>query len=193
VVDALHVGSAGSGRLDARPGDREALALLIEAPGERDVLRVEVVLVAGDVAGDAAADLAGGVGEAVPDGFALAVLVPCALVLVGGCGGAPEEAFRETGSFDEGVGDGAGDLAGGEQRSGEPRAARERGTGSGGEGTGCELATIIGFLSNARRSASTRSGDGRRRAAEGIIVPASGWSRLGASVQRRLGRYALVI
>lgn len=60
--------------------------------------------------GNPAAHFSRCVGGAVPDGFALAVFVPCAFDLVGGGGGAPEEAFGEAGLLDDGVGHGAGNL-----------------------------------------------------------------------------------
>ncbi len=69
-----------------------------------------MVLIAGNVASDAAADFARCVGEAVPDGFAFAVLVPGAFDLVGGRGYAPDEAFGKSGFFDLRFGYGAGDL-----------------------------------------------------------------------------------
>ena len=54
VIQPLHVRGAGSGRLNAWPGDGKTMALLVEAFGQCDVLRVEVVLIAGNVAGHAA-------------------------------------------------------------------------------------------------------------------------------------------
>src|SRR5260370_10795149 len=52
-----------------------------------------MVGVAGYVAGGCALHFAGGVREAVPDGFALAVFGPGAFDLIGGGGGAPNKFF----------------------------------------------------------------------------------------------------
>src|SRR6266446_3724776 len=52
-----------------------------------------MVGIAGDVARGCALHSASGVREAVPNGFALAVLVPVAFDLVGGGGGAPDKFF----------------------------------------------------------------------------------------------------
>ncbi len=82
VIEALRVRGADASGLDARPGDGKTLALLVEALGHGDVLRVEMVLIAGYIACHAASYLSGRVGEFVPDRFAFAVLVPCAFDLV---------------------------------------------------------------------------------------------------------------
>src|SRR4029077_19165052 len=50
-----------------------------------------MVGIAGDVAGGGTLHSAGRVGEAVPDGFALAVFSPSAFDLIGGGGRAPDE------------------------------------------------------------------------------------------------------
>ena len=85
---------------DAGPGEGEAEGLDAEVAHERDVLRIAVVEVVGDVAGIAVGGLAGGVREGVPDGGAAAVFVDGAFDLIGGGGGAPEEAFgRRRGSW----------------------------------------------------------------------------------------------
>ena len=60
----------------------KTVALLVEAFGQCDVLRVEVVLIAGNVTCHATPYLAGCMSESVPYGFALAVLIPCAFYLV---------------------------------------------------------------------------------------------------------------
>ncbi len=94
-VEALGVGCAGALREDARPGDGEAVGLEAEGLHESDVFFVAVVVIVGDVAGVAVVGLAGGVGEGVPDGGAAAIFVDCAFDLIGGGGGAPEEAWRK--------------------------------------------------------------------------------------------------
>src|SRR5580658_8447035 len=83
VVKALLVGGPGAGWLNARPGDGEAIALDVEVRGRCDVLSKEMVLIAGDVAGHASPDFAGCMSKSVPDGFAFAVLIPRALILIG--------------------------------------------------------------------------------------------------------------
>ena len=96
VIDAFHVWRAGSGRLDARPGDGKAVALLVEAFRQGHVLRIEVVLIARDVSRRSALHLAGSVRKPVPDRLAFSVLFPCALNLEGGGSCTPKEAVRES-------------------------------------------------------------------------------------------------
>jgi len=91
MVKTPRIGLAGAIGLDARPRDGETVAGQIELLEECDVFFVAMVGVAGDVAGGGALHLAGGVHEAVPDGFALAVFVPSAFDLVGSGGGAPDK------------------------------------------------------------------------------------------------------
>src|SRR5690606_4835567 len=95
VVEPLRIRGAAPGRLDARPGDREAVAGESHLLLERDVLGPAVIGVAGAIAGVAVLDPAGRVREAVPDRLALAVGLPRALDLVGRGRGAPAEAVRE--------------------------------------------------------------------------------------------------
>ena len=57
-----------------------------------------MVVVARDIARGAVADRAGRVREAIPDALALAILLPGALDLIGGGGGAPEKAGGEVNS-----------------------------------------------------------------------------------------------
>lgn len=94
-ADALGVGSASSGREDARPADGEAVGLEAHRFHEGDVLLVEVVVVVGYVAGVAVVGLAGSVGEGIPDGGAASVDVDGAFNLIGSGGGAPAKAFGE--------------------------------------------------------------------------------------------------
>ena len=103
-VEALGVGCAGALRIDARPGDGEAVGLEAEGLHESDVFFVAMVVIVGDVAGVSVVGLAGGVGEGVPDGGAATVFVDCAFDLIGGGGGAPEEAFRKGPSGGWGLG-----------------------------------------------------------------------------------------
>jgi len=95
VVDAFLVRRACARWLNARPRDGEAIAFLVEALEDRDVLRVEMVLVTGVVAGCSAFYFAYGVRKAVPDGFTFAVLIPRAFHLIGSRGHAPEESVGE--------------------------------------------------------------------------------------------------
>ena len=94
-VEALGVGRAAALRLDAGPGDREPVGAKAQVGHERGVLAVAVVVVGGHVAGVAAGDPAGHAAEGVPDGGAAAALASGALHLVGGGGGAPDEAGGE--------------------------------------------------------------------------------------------------
>jgi hypothetical protein len=81
--------------LDARPGDREAVALQPELGHQVEVLLEAVVVVARDVAGVAVDDRARHAAEAVPDRLAAAAVVDRALDLVGGRGGAEAQRRRE--------------------------------------------------------------------------------------------------
>src|SRR5207302_4535960 len=95
VIQAFLVRLARAGRLDARPGNGEAIALEIHGAQQRNVFRIAMIGIASDVAGVSAFYFADGVREAVPDGFALAVNVPCSLDLIGGSGRTPEKIFWE--------------------------------------------------------------------------------------------------
>jgi len=81
--------------LDPRPGDREPVGPQPQVGHEGRVLAVAVVVVGGHLAGVAAGDPPGGAGEGVPDRGAAAALAGRPLDLVGGGGGAPDEAGRE--------------------------------------------------------------------------------------------------
>ena len=144
VVDAFWIDRPGAGGLDACPGGREAIAFLVEALEDGYVLFVAVVLIAGDVAGGAAFYFADGVGEAVPDGFALAVLVPCAFDLIGGGGHAPEESFGEACGVDLRCGNLAGDVLRCALRICSLEAIEQDGA-RGGEGVLHEIATVHGM------------------------------------------------
>src|SRR5487761_1949629 len=101
VIQPLHVRNTGSGWLNAWPGDRETVALQVKAFGQRDVLREKMILVAGNIAGYGAPDFPWGMGEPVPYRFAFAVLIPCALHLVGGGGSTPDKSFRKARLLDD--------------------------------------------------------------------------------------------
>ena len=65
--------------------------------GQRQILRVEMILIAGDISCGPALNLADGMREPVPDGLALPVFVPCALDLIGGGGGSPKKPVWKAG------------------------------------------------------------------------------------------------
>ncbi len=94
-VQPFRIRSTGSLRKDSRPRDREPVRRCADILHQRHILLVAMIVIVGDVAGVAIADLAGGMGVRIPNGWPLAVLVPCALDLV--CRGrdAPEEALRK--------------------------------------------------------------------------------------------------
>src|SRR5215469_7663503 len=108
MVNTFHVRSACSGGLDTRPGNGKSIALLIETPGQGEVLRVEVVLITGDIARGASLHLAGRMCKAVPDGFALAIFLPGAFHLVGCSGSTPQETVRKLCILSLGPGNRAG-------------------------------------------------------------------------------------
>ena len=127
-VDAGLVGPAGAGGEDAAPGDGEAAGLEAELLHELHVVAVAVEEVIGDVAGVAVGGFAGDVGEGVPDRGAAAAFADGAFHLVGGGGGAPQEALGE--ATVGGVGGQSGGLG-----------CRRR-QGGGGGGTGGELGEV---------------------------------------------------
>ena len=49
VIQPFHVRGSGSDRLNAWPRDGKTVALLVKTFGQRDVMRIQVVLIAGDV------------------------------------------------------------------------------------------------------------------------------------------------
>src|SRR5580693_1746758 len=94
-VEALLINGTLAVGHDARPRERDSRGVQTEVLHQRDVVRVAVVEVARDVAGLARLNLAGGVREAIPDGFALVVYVPAALDLIRRAGGAPQKILRK--------------------------------------------------------------------------------------------------
>ena len=94
-VEAGLVDGAGPRGQHARPADAEAIGARPQIGHQPDVLRVAVVVVAGDVARAAIGDRARLAGEGVPDRRSPAVLGRCSLDLVGGGGEAPGEVSRK--------------------------------------------------------------------------------------------------
>ena len=142
VIQAFHAWGAGSRRLNTRPGDGEAIALLVETLGQCYVLRIKVVLVAGNVACNASPYFPRGMSKSVPDGFALAVLVPCTLILIGRRGNSPKKTFRESRPLYQGFGNSPGNLIWDDWASGVTATAIEGGPGGCGQRTNGELTTI---------------------------------------------------
>ena len=91
-VEPLPIRPAAPVGLDARPRDREAVALEPERLHQVEVLAPAVVVVAGGLAGVAVRDLPGQGREAVPDRLAAAVRARRALDLERRGRGAPDEA-----------------------------------------------------------------------------------------------------
>jgi len=94
-LQARLVHLAGPGRLDARPGDREPVALGAQPRHQRDVLVPAVVVVAGLGATAAVEDPARLGGEGVPDARAPAVLGDRTLDLVRRGAGPEHESCRQ--------------------------------------------------------------------------------------------------
>src|SRR5882672_3107451 len=100
IVEALRIGGAATARLNPRPGDGESVALEIELCEKRDVLRIAVVAVAGNIAVIVVQNPAGCVRKSIPDRLTLAILLPGALHLIRSGGCAPDEARRKSVSGD---------------------------------------------------------------------------------------------
>ena len=95
-VEAWLVQRPAAVRLDARPGDGEAIAAQLEARHKLQVLFVAVIVIVGDVTGLAVEGVAGSVTECVPDGGTTSILGYGTFDLVGrGCR-APEKSFRKS-------------------------------------------------------------------------------------------------
>lgn len=90
-VQALDVGLAPAGGLDARPGDGEAVAGEARLGHQVEVLLVPVVVITGHLAGVPVADRARAGSEGVPDRWSAAVLPGGALDLVRRRRRAPDE------------------------------------------------------------------------------------------------------
>src|SRR4029078_4114286 len=88
-VEAALVGRPAAARLDAWPGDREAVALEPERSHQVEIFLREVVMLASGSPGVAVGDVALDRCEPVPDRLAASVGRRCALDLEGGCGSAP--------------------------------------------------------------------------------------------------------
>src|ERR1700733_6119493 len=143
MIQPFHVRGANARGLDARPRNGKAIALQIELFGECDVLRVEMILVSCIIAGHPTPHLTRCVGESIPDRFALAVLVPCAFVLIRGCGHTPKESFRKTCLFHYRIGDGTRVWGNrGALRRSVATTLRKRSTCNSGQGPGSELTTV---------------------------------------------------
>src|SRR6185503_21166227 len=94
-IEALRVRRPAPVGLDARPGDREAVAAQPERAHQLEVAGPAVVVVAGLVAGVTVRDLPGRAAEAVPDRLPATVGVRRALDLEGGRRCTPDEFARE--------------------------------------------------------------------------------------------------
>ena len=95
VIQALLICWAGAARLNARPGDGEAIALQVELLHNGDVFSIAVVVVAGNIGRGRTTDLAGCVHETVPNGLSLPVFIPSPLDLKGCCRRSPKKSLGE--------------------------------------------------------------------------------------------------
>ncbi len=95
-IQPLGIRLARAFRLDACRRHGKPVAVEVQRAHQRNIFAIAMIVIAGDVTVRAVLDLARSVRETVPNGFALAVLVPCALDLKRGRGGAPIEIFGET-------------------------------------------------------------------------------------------------
>ena len=94
-VQALRIHLSLAQGQDPWPGDGEAVSPEPELAHQRDIFPVLVIVIAGDVSGSLVFDLSRSVGEAIPDGLPLAVLLPGALDLIRRSRRAPEEVPRK--------------------------------------------------------------------------------------------------
>ena len=97
IIGALGIYRSRSRRLNARPGNREAITVQIHGLHQCDVFGPAVVGIASYVSRIAILDFARRVRKAIPDRFALAVFLPRALNLISGSCGAPEKILRKRG------------------------------------------------------------------------------------------------
>src|SRR5215204_5929016 len=88
-VETVRVGTAAPGGKDARPSNGEAIAAEPELAHKRDVVRVSMKVIAGNIARVAIGDCAGGMAEDVPDRLPAVAFADRALDLIRGRSGAP--------------------------------------------------------------------------------------------------------
>lgn len=81
MIESLRIRRSRARRLNAGPRNRKSIALLMETFCYRDVLRIEMVLIAGDVRCRAALYFADCVGEPIPDRLTFSVFIPRAFDL----------------------------------------------------------------------------------------------------------------
>src|SRR5271166_5021503 len=91
IIDAFGTGRARTIRLNARPGDRKAIAVQIHRPHQRDVFMPTMVGITRNVARVAILDVPRVMRKSIPDRLALAVFLPRAFDLISRSGGAPEK------------------------------------------------------------------------------------------------------
>jgi len=94
-IDAFLIGRAVAVGNHAWPRERDARGIEPELRHHRDIVAIAMVEIARHIAGIAVFDFVRCVREAVPNRLALAVLIPSALDLSGGAGGAPEKVLRK--------------------------------------------------------------------------------------------------
>src|SRR4029077_20878497 len=94
-IKSLRIRSPRSCSLNPRPRDREAIALHAQAAHDIQVFAIAKVVIAGDIPIVAVLDFMRSVREPIPNGFALAVFIPCALDLIRGRRSSPPEVLRE--------------------------------------------------------------------------------------------------
>src|SRR5215216_7855695 len=92
-VETLRVGTAAPCGKDARPGDREAVTADSELAHERNVVRVPMEVITGDIARVTIGDCAGGMAKNVPNRLSAATLADSTLDLIRRGGGAPHPVF----------------------------------------------------------------------------------------------------
>src|SRR3984885_6143643 len=95
MVEAFWVWRARARGLNARPRNREPVALQVESLHQGDILREKMILVTSDIARGAASNLAYGMRKPVPDGLALTVKIPRTFYLVRSRRHAPEKSIRK--------------------------------------------------------------------------------------------------
>src|ERR1700722_9635947 len=93
IFNPFRIRGTNSRGLNTWPGNRKTVAVQIHRLPQRDIFAPAMIRIASGVTGVAVLHLAWRVREAIPDRFALAVLIPCAFDLIRSRSRAPEKSL----------------------------------------------------------------------------------------------------